>query len=166
MYKSTKNNQYGAGLLEILIFCVILLMVVQVTNKMFTNFSKFQRQKRFQISKQVLVSYLNDVVDCEQTLDPIGNSCTAGNDVDLESAKSHVFEKKVSKDEKSYTKIGDYLVRATCKSCLEEENCSSGTKISVEALLVNKKNNAVRLPMPTKSKWIELYDKVPFKCVM
>ncbi|NRA46523.1 MAG: hypothetical protein HRU09_16350, partial [Oligoflexales bacterium] len=141
--------QKGAGLIEMVVMSGILIIVIQFMVQTFNNFKKFQRNKKLQMSTLFVKSYINNMVDCEKTMDALPGSCTPGQDIRLESTSQQHQDKNIAlvrigsletNDEgeefHDYRKIGRYVVRATC---------GADNNIQVQAMLVNKKKQSVKV---------------------
>lgn len=158
------DNEKGAGLIEVLIVSVILLVTFQFLMQSFLNFNSFQSKKKVQMSQLAIKDYINEAVDCEKTMEELGSSCDPGEFLELTASDDETLVKKSSKSGKNSTKIGEYQVRAVCKEFKECEDCSEVVGIGIETRRVNDKNKAVKDPLTGKTDWVELYKKIPFQC--
>ena len=157
------KGQRGAGIIEIIMVTGLLVVVFQATFYFFSHFKKFQKHKKNQIDKYLMVSHINDSVDCESTIERAGYSCAIGQELEIASSLS-ASNTLIKTGSDNYSKIGNYLLRAKCRVC---DSCESGKKIQIEALLVNSNNQPAIHPVRNRlSRWINLYSKIPFKCMM
>ena len=155
---SKHMSQKGSGILEVLVMSGILLIIIGFLFQSFTNFSNFQRYKKISLNELFLKNYLNDAVDCVSTAEDIGTTCKPGEHLELlsKSPTKPTLIKDGSEDD-LYTKIGSFLVKASCG----KEN-----KINIKSKLVNKNNQPVKHPIYKTQGWKKLYKNIDFKCTL
>ena len=156
-----KNSEKGAGLVEVLIAVGISLVLLVFSLKTMTEYNKFDKHKKIQVSQLLLKNHINKLVDCKKTAEELSNTCNLDQYIKVKSLANKTLI-NVPKNGKP-TKIGRYQVRAKCSSCPE---CPQDRKIEIEARLVSKKNKPVKHPIYKKARWIPLYDKTPFHCFL
>ena len=151
------RGQRGAGLIEVLIMSGVMLMLVMFMMQSFSNFNKFQKHKKIQLNELFLRSYINDSVDCDQTLSNLGGSCSSVSQIEIasNSETEDILVKLGNKSSNDYTKIGDFQVRAFCLK---------NGKIKLQKRLVGKQNQPVKHPLHNTAKWTPLYKNIDFKC--
>ena len=171
--KQDQEKQKGAGIIEMLISSTVLLLLFQFFLQSFVNFQKVQKYENMQLSNLFLKNYLNESVDCKETVNnaPDCNSNktylklyskSPGPDEDYELVAIPLENK--SSIGKEYTKIANYQIRA---SCSVKDN-----SINLEARLLSKGNKPIKMPLQKKNGankknlWVSIYDKIDFPCVL
>ena len=156
MVKKLKCCQKGAGLIEILIASGVLLFIVQYVMQSLLNFKDFQKYENLQLSNFFLKNYVNELVDCENTMDKV-ESCKTGDEISLYDSEDEIFVPIPASSKKMFRR---YKVRAICSAC---EDCPGGKTIDVESLAL-KDGKPDNHPHRSKPVLISLYLKIAFKC--
>ena len=155
----SRHCEKGSGILAALIFSAVLLILFQQLSDHFLNTGKFQKYEIVQISNRALKNYIENSVSCFNTTKELSNSCQVGSYIEVISRSEQTLISVPNGP--NFEKIGDFQLRAVCKSC---KKCPKGRAIGVESRLVDNDNKPVKNPLRKSNLWTSIYRKNKFLC--
>lgn len=158
-----RSHEVGASLVALLTAVAVFGILAMVISQMLANGNAAQNELQAKTDAAALRRYVLSATDCAATIAAMGGPCSVGDAVAVKSANKTIVQHASGG---TYTKIGDYSVRARCAACT---TCSGGKKLLVEfaKLSTAAASGFSKSQLSGKDRaWTDVNKGIPIGCVL